>query len=302
MTSRNWYKRYPADYLAGVMVLNVEQKGAYSTILDMIYDRGAPIPDESQCLARIIGCSVRKWHALKEQLIAMGKIEVKDGFISNKRAEKTLENYAKNAPKSNENQFKNEDKTPENYAELNKNNDIDKKTALENGLNSQTEARNEKLEARKDTNVSYSTAIKEAVGLYNQLADQEGLAEVQRLTDARKQKIRARLKDLDGLEGWKILMEKVRESDFLCGRVKDWKADIDFIIRESSFVKIMEGKYDNAGKNRKSGTNSTNAGQSINDPSVQGFSKAATTHARNKQHDGEYNPSDHNPLYGKTES
>ncbi|MCB0471465.1 MAG: hypothetical protein KDC56_00240 [Flavobacteriaceae bacterium] len=85
-----------------------------------------------------------------------------------------------------------------------------------------------------------------AFDLFNNLADQVGLPKAQVLSTERKSKIKSRLKDCGGIDGWKIALEKIANSDFLSGRAKDWKADLDFMIQKSSFIKIMEGKYDNS--------------------------------------------------------
>ena len=87
---------------------------------------------------------------------------------------------------------------------------------------------------------------KKAVDLYNAMASEVGLPQAQKITDTRKSKIRARLKDCGGIDGWKAALTKVESSGFLTGQKTDWKADLDFILQESSFVKIMEGKYDDA--------------------------------------------------------
>lgn len=86
----------------------------------------------------------------------------------------------------------------------------------------------------------------EAVRLFNVVAVQFGLPEVQKLTESRKTKLNNRLKDCGGIDGWKIALEKITASEFLTGdNDKGWKADFDFLVQESSFTKLMEGKYDN---------------------------------------------------------
>ncbi|ACT57624.1 hypothetical protein FXW30_05085 [Candidatus Liberibacter asiaticus] len=36
VNNRPWYKRYPANFISGILELTLEQKGAYSIILDLI--------------------------------------------------------------------------------------------------------------------------------------------------------------------------------------------------------------------------------------------------------------------------
>ena len=84
------------------------------------------------------------------------------------------------------------------------------------------------------------------IDLYNQVAQRHDLPIAQKLTNARKSKIRARLKDCGGMDGWKSALEKLERSDFCLGKNNSgWRADLDFILQESSFTKLMEGTYDN---------------------------------------------------------
>jgi uncharacterized protein YdaU (DUF1376 family) len=89
MSGRPWYKRYPADFLHGTSMLSCEEKGAYSVALDLMYDRGGPIPDDAGWLARMCGCTVRKWsQVLRPALLAAGKLRIcGDGMLSNGRME-----------------------------------------------------------------------------------------------------------------------------------------------------------------------------------------------------------------------
>lgn len=94
-----------------------------------------------------------------------------------------------------------------------------------------------------------------AVLEFNTLADEIGLSKVQRMTDSRKKSLMCRLDECGGIEGWRVALSIVRESPFLRGdNDRGWKADFDFMVKQSSFVKIMEGKY-NAKKRTQSDRN-----------------------------------------------
>ena len=82
-----WYKRCGADFIHGTMMLTLEEKGAYSLCLDLIYDRGGPIPDDARWLAGVCGVSTRKWNAIRQRLLELGKIVTDGSFISNTRAD-----------------------------------------------------------------------------------------------------------------------------------------------------------------------------------------------------------------------
>jgi len=87
--------------------------------------------------------------------------------------------------------------------------------------------------------------IAEAVLAFNAAAQRVGWGQVHKLTDQRRAKLRARLNDAGGLEGWHVALAKAEASDFCTGRATGWKASFDFLLQESSFVKLMEGNYDN---------------------------------------------------------
>lgn len=104
--------------------------------------------------------------------------------------------------------------------------------------------------------------ITQAISDWNELAAECGLAACQKITDNRRTRIRARLKDVGGLAGWQAALSKIRESPFLRG-VSDrgWKADFDWLLSESNFVKVMEGKYD--GKPAKPETTWASTGDAL---------------------------------------
>jgi DNA-binding MarR family transcriptional regulator len=90
----------------------------------------------------------------------------------------------------------------------------------------------------------------EAVKAWNDLADDLSLPKVQRMTETRRRKLAARLRDCGGLDGWHAAMAKIRGSPLCRGEVGAWRADFDFVLQESSFVKLMEGKYDDKSPGR----------------------------------------------------
>lgn len=85
--------------------------------------------------------------------------------------------------------------------------------------------------------------------LWNEMAERHDLPVAQRLTDARRRKLGARLKDCGGLDGWKAALAKVEATPGLLGaNDRGWRADIDFLLQEKSFTKLMEGSYDHWGQ------------------------------------------------------
>lgn len=105
-----YYLRYPEDFASATFGWPFELKGTYSLILDLIYARDGKLMDDAHGISGALGMSVRKWNQLKAKLIEMGKLHVKDGMISNSRADKELiirrtyqDNQAKNRARPNKN-------------------------------------------------------------------------------------------------------------------------------------------------------------------------------------------------------
>ena len=120
-----WYRRFPDNFIAGTVGLTLEEKGAYSLILDLMYVRGGPVPDEPRYIAGVCNCSVRKWNAIRQRLIDLGKIEAIDGHLTNHRAEIELENAAKTSREHAENGAKGGNKSAEMKADAKKNNALE---------------------------------------------------------------------------------------------------------------------------------------------------------------------------------
>ena len=80
------------------------------------------------------------------------------------------------------------------------------------------------------------------VSLFNQIC--VSLPKVEKLTENRKQRIKAADKELNGdFEGF---FRKIEASDFLTGRKGDWcGCCFDWVFKPQNIVKIIEGNYDN---------------------------------------------------------
>jgi uncharacterized protein YdaU (DUF1376 family) len=115
MNGLPYYKRFPRDFFEGTIGMPFEIKSAYGLVLDLIYMQGGALPDDAGYIAGLLGCSVRKWHSLRAELIARGKISADLGIISNSRARAellTLRTY--------------QDKQSENGRKANKSNSLQK--------------------------------------------------------------------------------------------------------------------------------------------------------------------------------
>lgn len=90
---RPWYKRSATDFILGTIGMDLETRGAYSLIIDMLNDRDRPLPDDARFLAGFLGVSVRKWAVIRTTLLAdPSKLYVNaDGNLTNPRFERERE-------------------------------------------------------------------------------------------------------------------------------------------------------------------------------------------------------------------
>jgi hypothetical protein len=109
-----------------------------------------------------------------------------------------------------------------------------------------------------------------ALADWQSLCEESGLAKVAKLTASRRSSLKARLSDCGGLDGWRSALAKIRGSPFMLGKNdRGWKIDFDFLVSESGFTKLMEGKYD--GGSRVQGSKSgaaTGFAALLNDPDI----------------------------------
>lgn len=103
MNGLPYYKAYPRDFIEGTVGMSFEVKAAYRLVLDMIYMRAGALPDDARYIAGVLGCSVRAWKIYRTALIEAGKIIIREGVISNFRADKELETQRKFQEKQAEN-------------------------------------------------------------------------------------------------------------------------------------------------------------------------------------------------------
>lgn len=81
---------------------------------------------------------------------------------------------------------------------------------------------------------------------WNAIAVPAGCASVRDLTDARRKKLRTRLRDPERTIGWwRSYFARIASSAFLRGEVKAWAATFDWAIdSDTTIARVLEGAYD----------------------------------------------------------
>lgn len=184
MSRLEWHPRYHRSALDGMERMSLEDRGAYTTLLDMMYDRAGPVPDEDRLLAGQMLVSTRAWRVIRARLIEAGKIEVVEtpngpGLI-NERAKNELENQTKRSRKNAESGAKGGRKSRMYPPKVNGNNDNEQATAsvslkLETETETKTEGSVDKSTGAESTVVDHDKAAwADAVGV---LTSQGGMTE-----------------------------------------------------------------------------------------------------------------------------
>lgn len=280
MSKIKWYKRDPKAALTGMMPLNLEQRGAYNTVLDLIYSDGGEIDDDDFVLAGWMRCDVRKWRRLKAELLQRRKIYIENGKIRNERADKEagdalgrIENASKagkeSAKKRKERATSGQD-APQHRggsmpgsAEIQSKSEGDISSPSPCHINDLPSTAVERPFQTTTTTTTSTTRIEEspsgdsledrALAIWNEMAKRIGLPVALKMTDDRRRQLRRRLKEHGGIEGWRFACEKVRDSPYLRGENdKGWRADIDFLVSPRKFLRVIEGFYDD--KKRRTDT------------------------------------------------
>lgn len=119
---------------------------------------------------------------------------------------------------------------------------------LPTNTNERREDKTGEEKTRKDQKREYPCA--EIVKVWNEVC--VSLPKVLRLSDARRDKVKARLREWGG-DNPEEMIAKAREyfnrieaSDFLTGRSGKWKASFDWLFdSRNNWIKVAEGNYDN---------------------------------------------------------
>ena len=119
-----YHRRNHHDALRGMRALTNEQCGAYNRIIDLIYDNGGANPYNAVWASGIMRCSTRRYRVLRDELAALGKLEIRDGFLHNDRCEKEIEHLSKYSRSQAERGVKGGRTKPEKTTDPPKSNDL----------------------------------------------------------------------------------------------------------------------------------------------------------------------------------
>ena len=273
--TKPWHRRWHGNALHGYMVLTLEQRGAYTTLLDLMYDAGGPIWDDHRYLCGYLRCDPRVWRRIRQELIDLGKLRQfigADGrpMLINGRVETEL-GHADHNPSER----KLAQRADTNLGSTYTPNSTPTCDVADRLVGEKVEAeqraparrkRGERKEEREPLPLEEKADLfgltpedpgpppkppeEEALELWNDLAQRANVVPAMGLTDKRKSALKQRLNGV-GVPVFKEVLAKVEANRFLCGEgrpreagAKPFRASLDYILRPDQWIRIREGFYE----------------------------------------------------------
>jgi uncharacterized protein YdaU (DUF1376 family) len=235
-----WMPLYIGDYLSDTTHLTCEQSGAYLHLLMHCWRVGAP-PDNDVTLAQITRLPLRAWKAHRETIAAF--FSVSAGAWHHKRVEAERKKTAEVKERYSE---RGQKAAAKRWSKDATSNASSMQEACNGHGNSQSHTSIEVISPVGDSSAEPTEeplTVEEVVGAWNETAQRLGLAVVKKLTRERQQKTLARIRE-NSIDDFKAALTTIEQSPFLRGEGRGgWKADFDFFVQKSSFIKLVEGSY-----------------------------------------------------------
>lgn len=240
----HYYKFNIGDYARSTRHLSNEEDLAYRRLIDMYYENEAPIPLETQWVARRIRVAAEVVDIVLQDMFE----RTEDGW-KHARCEADIADYHKSAQRNRENGKRGG--RPKSVG----------KKPTENPVGSQSDASgnpvvtlttNHKplttnqdilsIESMPETDVSDTFDPKDVVEVWNELALKIGKPKVRDLTPERRQLLKGRMSQY-ALDDFVVVFNNIERSPFLRGD-HGWRGcTFDWVFKKSNFQKILEGNY-----------------------------------------------------------
>lgn len=265
---------YTSDFLGGTSGMTAATKGVYITLLCLMYEAEGPLAQKWDTLARRCGCTLPAFKRAVQDLVDDGKIVILNDGIWSEKCEKHLAQRRERRSSAKAAAEKRWQKDKQKQGEGD---------APASSAHCQPEPEPEPYKKEEEPNGSLSSGddatkpfdeIAQAVSAYNVAAESAGWPQVKILSTSRRSALKARLKECGGIEGWHAALEKAQSSPHLTGQNdRGWTASFDFLTRQSSFAKLMEGNYD--AKPRNSAGGPAHMQQNRPDPALEQIARLA---------------------------
>jgi hypothetical protein len=195
--------------------------------------------------------SLRKWAAIRDRLISLGKIATDGNHLSNSRADLELVSSELHARKLAESGAKGGRKRAENAGQVKETNDLAQaplKLYREDKIREEVTAKAVVVSAETpladEPDLGLGIKPEHVIEAWNMTAEPLGLQRVRKMTPERRRKLNTfiRRHTIDEItEG----IAAIPRSAFLRGEnPRGWRADFDWMLEPRNFTKLTEGTYD----------------------------------------------------------
>lgn len=257
----HYYKRNLGDYAKKAGRLSMLQHGAYNLLIDACYDR-EKFPTLEEAIDWTWASTEAEIEAVKFVLSRFFRLDADGQYVQDRILEEILD-YSAKSEKNKRIAQEREAKRNETYTKRERL--VDESSQKEQLWSPNQEPRTNNQEPlTKETtslvdtppaNRPPASPNAEIVELYHKHLPMCPRVEV--LNDGRKRAIASRWREVvtdkeiackadpkaEALAFFSWFFEHASKSHFLTGRLKAWRADFDFLMTPSKFVKVVEGHY-----------------------------------------------------------
>ena len=240
----HYYKFNIGDYARSTRHLSNEEDLAYRRLIDMYYENEAPIPLETQWVARRIRVAAEVVEIVLQDMFE----RTEDGW-KHARCEADIADYHKSAQRNRENGKRGGrpksvgNKPTENP--VGSQSDTSGNPVVTLTTNHKPLTTNQDIlsnESMPETDVSDDFDPKDVVEVWNEVALKLGKPKVRDLTPERRQLLKARMAQY-ALDDFVVVFNNIERSPFLRGD-HGWRGcTFDWVFKKSNFQKILEGNY-----------------------------------------------------------
>lgn len=235
----NYFKFHIGDYNRSARHLSNEEDLAYRRLLDMYYDTEAPIPLETQWVARRIQIDAEVVEIVLKDMFE----RTEDGW-RHARCDQEIEEYHRKAERNRQNGKRGG--RPKSVDVEPKENPVGSQPDASGNLNHKPLTTNQDIilsnESMSETPVSDGFDPKDVVEVWNELAVKLAKPKVRDLTPERRQLLKMRMGQYK-LEDFVQVFNNIERSPFLRGD-HGWRGcTFDWVFKKANFQKILEGNY-----------------------------------------------------------
>jgi len=227
-----------SDFLGDTLDLDANEIGAYMLLLMAQWNRdGGSLPDDAKKLQRVARCgrnwpkvwgNISRYFKTDESGIYSARLRLEAQNVATKREVNAHNGALGGAAKA----------LKTNNAHLaNATNSLQRNPSIPEPEPYKKEEPKGSLSSGDDVTVAFDD--------YNSTARDAGFPVARALTKARRASLKARLSEAGGIDGWRDALSKARASPHCTGHNdRGWTADLDFLLQQKSFTRLMEGSYD----------------------------------------------------------